>query len=211
MIRLSRAVPFIALAATVVVGACRRNPPAETAPGPTPDEAAAAQRAAEQRRADSIANAERMRREEEARRAREAEEARRREEANRLAAVANVRSALTAIVYFDFDSSDLTESARSSLEAKIPAMNANPGVRIRIAGHADERGSDEYNMALGQRRAAAAKRYLTERGIDGGRIDIVSYGEERPAVAGSDESAWQQNRRAEFEIVAGGESLRAAN
>ena len=210
MIRLSRAVPFLALAAAAAVGACRRNPPAATTPTPTVD-ADAERRAAEQRRADSVANAERMRREEDERRRREAADAAERERAAAAAAVANVRSALTAIVYFEFDSSDLTESARAALEAKIPAMNANPGVRIRISGHADERGSDEYNMALGQRRAAAAKRFLTERGIDGGRIEIVSYGEERPAVTGNDESAWQQNRRAEFEIVAGGESLRAGN
>jgi peptidoglycan-associated lipoprotein len=90
-------------------------------------------------------------------------------------------------------------------------MTGNPSVRIRIAGHTDERGSDEYNLALGQRRAAAAKRYLTERGVEGARIDVISYGEERPAVQGGDESAWQQNRRAEFEIVAGGASLSAAN
>lgn len=211
MIRLSRAVPFVVLAIVTAAAACRRTPPVETAPTTTAEDAAAAQRAAEQRRADSIANAERLRREaEEAeRRRREAAEA----EARRLAAerVTSVRNALTAIVYFDFDSSDLTESARSALESKVPAMNANPDVRIRIAGHADERGSDEYNMALGQRRAAAAKRFLTDRGIDGGRIEIVSFGEERPAVTGNDESAWQQNRRAEFEIVAGGESLRAGN
>ena len=85
---------------------------------------------------------------------------------------------------------------------------ANAGMRIRIAGHTDERGSDEYNLALGQRRAAAAKRYLIAQGIDEARIDVVSFGEERPMVEGSDESAWSQNRRDEFEIVVGGDAIR---
>lgn len=203
MIRLTRALPLVALVAASVVGACRRTPPAQIEPAPAGPDTAAMRRARE----DSITRADQARRDEEARRAREAEDARRRGEA----AVAAVRSALTAVVYYEFDSADLTDAARSTLDAKIPAMSANPGVRIRIAGHTDERGSDEYNMALGQRRAAAAKRYLTERGVDGSRVEIVSYGEERPAVQGSDESAWQQNRRAEFEITAGAENLRAAS
>jgi peptidoglycan-associated lipoprotein len=89
-------------------------------------------------------------------------------------------------------------------------LNANPDTRIRIAGNTDERGSDEYNLALGQRRAAQAKRYLTQRGIADSRIDIISYGEERPAADGHDESAWSQNRRDEFEITSGGQQLKAA-
>ena len=205
MIRLSRALPLVALAAASAVSACRRNPPAQTEPTPaaTTTDADALRRARE----DSIARAEQARRDEEARLAREADEARRRA----AEAAGNARSALTAVVYYEFDSADLTDAARTALDAKVPAMTANPAVRIRIAGHTDERGSDEYNLALGQRRAAAAKRYLTERGVEGARIDVISYGEERPAVQGSDEGAWQQNRRAEFEIVAGGASLSAAN
>ncbi len=204
MIRLSRAVPLLALATVSAVSACRRTPPAQTEPTPAAGADADALRRA---REDSIARAEQARRDEEARRAREAEEARR-----RLAdAAANARSALEAVVYYEFDSAELTDAGRSTLDAKIPAMSANPSVRIRIAGHTDERGSDEYNLALGQRRASAAKRYLTERGVEGARVDVISYGEERPAVQGGDESAWQQNRRAEFQIVAGAESIRAAN
>jgi peptidoglycan-associated lipoprotein len=80
-------------------------------------------------------------------------------------------------------------------------------VRLRIAGHADDRGSDEYNLALGNRRAAAAKRYLENKGIDGSRIEVVSYGEERPLNPGTDEAAYAQNRRDEFEITAGGDAL----
>ncbi len=78
-----------------------------------------------------------------------------------------------------------------------------PAIQIRISGHADERGSDQYNDALGQRRAASAKRYLTDNGIDAARITIVSYGEQQPAVTGSDENAWARNRRAEFAVTAG--------
>jgi len=84
---------------------------------------------------------------------------------------------------------------------------ANPNVKLRISGHADERGSDEYNLALANRRAAAAKRYLESKGVDGGRMEVVSYGEERPLNPGSDEDAYAQNRRDEFEVTAGGDNL----
>jgi peptidoglycan-associated lipoprotein len=114
------------------------------------------------------------------------------------------------VIHFDFDRSDITDEAKSTLDAKVPVLNANPAVRIRVAGHTDSRGSDEYNLALGQRRAAAAKRYLTQRGVDASRIDVISYGEERPAAQGEDESAWSQNRRDEFEITAGGDNITAA-
>jgi peptidoglycan-associated lipoprotein len=80
-------------------------------------------------------------------------------------------------------------------------------VKVRISGHADERGSDEYNLALGNRRAAAAKRYLENKGIDGSRIEVISYGEERPLNPGTDETAFAQNRRAEFEVTGGGDAL----
>src|SRR5213078_3343389 len=77
-----------------------------------------------------------------------------------------------------------------------------------ISGHCDERGSDEYNLALGNRRATAAKQYLVSHGIDGGRIETSSYGEERPLAQGHDEGAWAQNRRDEFEIIGGGDVRR---
>jgi peptidoglycan-associated lipoprotein len=79
---------------------------------------------------------------------------------------------------------------------------------VRIAGHCDDRGSDEYNIALGRRRSEAAKRYLTDRGIDAARIETTTFGRERPAVQGSGEEAWSKNRRDEFEIIAGGDQLR---
>ena len=110
-------------------------------------------------------------------------------------------AAITAPIYFDFDKSDIRTDAAATLDRKIPWLQANPGMRIRIEGNADERGSDEYNLALGQRRAAAAKRYLVERGIDASRFDLVSYGEERPVCTEHDESCWQRNRRDDFVIV----------
>ncbi|MFO0072976.1 MAG: OmpA family protein, partial [Gemmatimonas sp.] len=103
------------------------------------------------------------------------------------------------------------DDAREALDAKIAILNVNPGLRIRIAGHCDERGSDEYNIALGRRRAEAAKRYLTDRGIDASRSETSSFGRERPAVQGPTEDAWSKNRRDEFEITAGGESLKPAS
>jgi peptidoglycan-associated lipoprotein len=80
-------------------------------------------------------------------------------------------------------------------------------LRVRVAGHTDDRGSDEYNLALGQRRAASVKRFLTERGVDDARVEIVSFGKERPTCEQQAESCWSRNRRAEFEITAGGATL----
>ena len=118
-------------------------------------------------------------------------------------AVTAATAALTATIYFHYDASDITTESRAKLDAKVPVMSQNTTVRIRIAGHTDSRGSDEYNLALGQRRAAAAKRYLTDRGIDAARIEIVSFGEERPVCTEEDESCFARNRRDEFEVTAG--------
>ena len=122
---------------------------------------------------------------------------------------ADVRAAVMEMIYFDFDRSDLRPEATATLDRKIPLFQANPDMRIRIAGHADSRGSDEYNVALSQRRAQAAKAYLVQRGIDQARIDIVGFGEERPAAPNATtEAEHQQNRRDEFEIIAGGPTFR---
>ena len=118
-----------------------------------------------------------------------------------------MRTTVAAPIYFEFDSDALTDASRATLDSKLAILNANQPIRIRISGHADERGSDEYNLALGQRRAAAAKRYLTQQGIAPDRIEVISYGEERPVAEGSDETAWSQNRRDEFEITAGGDQI----
>jgi peptidoglycan-associated lipoprotein len=130
--------------------------------------------------------------------------------ANRMRAeeAARLKAALEMKIYFDFDQSALTTDAKSIMDQKIPIMQANPDVRIRIEGNADERGSDEYNQALGMRRAQQARQYLVDKGVDAGRIDIISNGEERPVCSGHDESCWSQNRRDEFVIVAGGMNLK---
>ncbi|MCR4341495.1 MAG: OmpA family protein [Gemmatimonadaceae bacterium] len=107
-------------------------------------------------------------------------------------------AAITGTVYFEYDRSDLSPEARAALDAKVPALQARPAFRIQITGHTDERGSSEYNLALGLRRAAELKAYLVANGIDAARIDISSMGEERPAAQGSNEAAWALNRRAEF-------------
>jgi peptidoglycan-associated lipoprotein len=109
--------------------------------------------------------------------------------------------AITGPIYFDFNKLTIRPDAAATLDRKIPWLQANPGMRIRIEGNADERGSDEYNLALGQRRAASAKRYLVERGISADRFDVVSYGEERPVCTEHNEACWQQNRRDDFRIV----------
>jgi peptidoglycan-associated lipoprotein len=194
---------LVAFVVATAASACRRPPPPPVTPSPTvnQDSIDAAERArreamerAEAARRDSIERANAAR-EDSIRRAREGME--------------SVRSALTAPIYFEYDSDALGEAARSALDQKLTILQSNRNVRLRIAGHADERGSDEYNLALGQRRAAAAKRYLTQRGIPEAQIEIISYGEERPATSGGDESAYAQNRRDEFEITAGGDALRA--
>ena len=181
-----------ALAATLFMGACRREPPPPPAPtGPTAEEL-------EQRRRDSIA-AEEARRAEEARLA---EEARRAAEAAARALEA-AREALTAKVFFDYDMSEIRPDAERTLRSKVEILRNSPLVQLRIEGHADERGSNEYNVALGNRRAQAVVDFFVNFGLDAGRFSIVSYGEERPAAMGSNESAWAQNRRAEFVITAG--------
>jgi peptidoglycan-associated lipoprotein len=99
-------------------------------------------------------------------------------------------------VFYDYDSSVLTSEAQSTLQAQAGWLRDNDDVRIVVEGHCDERGTREYNIALGERRAAAAKRYLVSMGVDASRISTISYGKERPAVLGHNKSAWSQNRRA---------------
>ena len=106
-------------------------------------------------------------------------------------------------IHFDFDASEILDADKPVLDRKAGVLGANRPIRIRIEGNTDERGSDEYNLALGMRRAAAAKLYLTQRGIDATRIETASYGEERPVCQEHDESCWAKNRRAEFAVLAG--------
>jgi peptidoglycan-associated lipoprotein len=144
------------------------------------------------------------------------ERAKLREEAERAAAAAKTeeeraakareqtRSTLTTPVRFEFDRAELTDAALQLLDAKVEALQSNPAIRIRIEGNADDSGSDEYNMALSQRRAAIAHRYFTDRGIEAGRLQIVSFGEEKPScTTGRDEPCRAQNRRDEFVVLSG--------
>lgn len=121
---------------------------------------------------------------------------------------AAVLAELRQVVHFDFDMADIRTEDRALLDRAAAILGANGAVRLRLSGHADDRGSDEYNLALGNRRASAVKTYLGNKGIDGGRLEVVSYGEERPVQTGQDEDSWAANRRAEFEVTAGGTSLR---
>ena len=104
-------------------------------------------------------------------------------------------------IYFDFDRADLTPQARAIMAENARKLEEHPELRIRIEGHCDERGTVEYNLALGERRALAALNYLVKYGIDPGRISIISYGKERPVDPRHNEEAWARNRRAEFVIL----------
>ncbi len=104
--------------------------------------------------------------------------------------------------FFDFDQADLREDARSVLAADAQWLKKHSTVQVLIEGHCDERGTAAYNLALGDRRANAAKEYLISLGIDGSRLRTVSYGKERPFCTESNESCWQKNRRAHLVITA---------
>jgi len=195
----------VVLGLVAAVG-CSKTPVVQ-APAPTEDYAARARadsiaaaeaaRRAAMARADSIARAEQARAEQLAR-----------EEAARLDRMRMaLRDTLGQRTFYDFDKAEIRPQDRPALDRKLAILKANTGLTIRIAGHADERGSDEYNLALGARRAAAARTYLVNLGIAPARIEVVSYGEERPLVVGSNESAWAMNRRAEYTPLAGFESL----
>lgn len=157
--------------------------PTQTGPTTIPDNDDAARAAAEAVRRDSIAAAE--------------------------AARAALINEMATMIHFDYDQSSIRTADQGLLNRKAAIMRANPAVRIRVVGHADERGSDEYNLALGMRRATSAKDYLVRLGIESGRIDVASLGEEVPLDASANESAWAMNRRGEFEIIAGNQTLRA--
>ena len=110
-------------------------------------------------------------------------------DAEKLAQVGNT-------VYFGFDSSELAGEAQATLDRQAAFLNVNPTMVVIIEGHADERGTREYNLALGDRRAVAVRDYLLAKGLNAARVRTVSYGKERPAVSGSNEEAWAKNRRA---------------
>ena len=118
------------------------------------------------------------------------------------------RLTLEERIHFALDRSDLSPEARTILGAKAEILRSSPDLTLRIDGHADERGSDEYNLALSQRRATEAKRFLTEQGIAAARLETVGYGEEQPLDRSSSETAWAMNRRAGFSVTGGALSQR---
>ena len=102
------------------------------------------------------------------------------------------------IIYFDYDKADVRDDGRELVTKHSAFLSANPAQKVRLEGHADERGSREYNIGLGERRGQAVRRLMLFQGVKDGQIETVSYGEERPAVEGHDESAWAKNRRVEL-------------
>jgi peptidoglycan-associated lipoprotein len=186
-------------------GSCAKKQVA--APGPTQEEIEAAERAAQEER-DRLAReraererAERAAQEERDRLAREQDERDRQEAARQQQARQEMREFESENIYFDFDMSELKPEARDILREKAAYLQKNSGYRVRIEGHCDERGTNEYNIALGERRANAAKDFITALGISGNRISILTYGEEKPADPGHNEDAWAKNRRDEFKLI----------
>jgi peptidoglycan-associated lipoprotein len=182
-----------AIAATLILSACGGGDPPPPPPpsGPTQAEIDA--------RNDSIAAA---RAAEQARQAAERDAARR--EQDRLNRERDqARAILEAAVLFDYDESDITSAGERILRQKIDILRNSPSIRLRLEGHADERGSTEYNLALGSRRGESARDFISGFGIPANRFTTTSFGEERPAVNRSDETAWAQNRRVEFVITGG--------
>ena len=188
---------LVAFASAVLISACAGEPlpPAETPPpGPTAEEI-------EAMRQDSIRRAEEIRL--------AAEQAQRLEaEARETARRAEMmRQTLQEMVFFDYDESAIRSDTETMLRNKGEILRNHPGVQLRMEGHADERGTSEYNIALGNERAEAVIRFLADFGLDAARFSAVSYGEERPLAQGSSESSWERNRRVEFVITMGGDEV----
>jgi peptidoglycan-associated lipoprotein len=127
---------------------------------------------------------------------------------DRLDPAPDARQILEERIQFGLDRSDLSPEARARPAAKVGILRSTPGLTLLIDGHADERGSDEYNLALSKRRAAEAKRFLVMQGIDETRLESVGYGEEHPLDRTSGETAWAMNRRAGFQVTGGTVSQR---
>ena len=190
MIRKNAVASLVVLLGAASFGACRKKP--ESAPAPT---IVAVSDNASQRRVDSLA----------------ADAARRRADslgsarggpatgadAQRVQTV--LKQALTQRIFFDYDKDVLRDDARTVLDAKAAILEANPAVTLVITGHTDEQGTAEYNLALGQRRAAQVKRYLVSKGVQEGRLSVQSLGDSQPLATGTDAASYEQNRRAEFE------------
>ena len=189
------------LVATFVVGSCGGDPPP-----PPPAPPAGPDQDSLQRYRDSVAAAAAAAREAAAR-----EAAARAAAAERERAVAAARATLEEMVFFDYDKSDIRQDQQALLRRKADILRASPQVRLRIEGHADERGSTEYNLALGNRRAEAVRQLLTGFGLAADRFETVSFGEGRPLETASTEAAWARNRRDQFVITAGANAINPAS
>jgi peptidoglycan-associated lipoprotein len=188
--KLRHAAPLLLV--PLALAGCKKKPPANPAPNdstPVTLGPRGGGSRADSLRADSIAMTELERAE--------------RERRSREAATSVAREALTEIVFFEYDSDEITPTAEDKLQGKAAVLRSNPGVRLRIEGHCDQRGSTEYNLALGQRRAESVRAYLLNLGIDGSRLSTASYGKERPLMEGDDEESLARNRRAEFAVTGG--------
>lgn len=121
--------------------------------------------------------------------------------ANSAGSAADENAGPLKVIRFEYDADHLAKEARRVLQTNAEWLKSNPKVHIQLEGHCDERGTAEYNIALGDRRANAAKSYLTKSGIEGSRVSILSFGKERPVDAGHDEEAWAKNRRVVSVII----------
>lgn len=208
---------LLLLTGAVLVASCHSSPPAK-APPPEPSASEIARRKQVQdsldavavATADSIARANQL--------ALQAKQHTDSLEAARLAAERAVKEAADAkngslreelgtVVLFDAARSQISPEGRATLDRKVAILDANPEVKLQITGACDERGSERYNMALGEQRAGAVKKYLIGKGIDAARLDQMSTGEGSPVSDGHDEAAWAQNRRTNFMITSGNDLL----
>ncbi|MEP6590087.1 MAG: OmpA family protein [Gemmatimonadota bacterium] len=183
-----RALVVALLGLATTVGACGKKADPNMSPAPVPSSTPVATTPPPPRStsADSIARADAARR-----------------EAERAALV----NQLAETIHFEYDQFVIGADDTGRLDRKAAILKANAALRIRVTGHADERGSDEYNLALGMRRAIAAKDYLVRLGVDGSRIEVASLGREVPIDPSPTEAAYAKNRRDEFEAIAGAQTL----
>lgn len=214
---------MLLFAGAVLVASCHSSPPAN-APPPEPSASEIARRkqiqdslnAVAVARADSLDRASKLAQAEKLRsdslEAARLEAARLAQQAADQANATNesLRQELGATVYFDVARSQISDEGRAALDRKVAILDANPDVRLQISGACDERGSESYNLALGERRAGAVKKYLIAKGIAGARLDQTSTGEDSPVSDGHDEAAWAQNRRTSF-VITSGNALLAMN
>jgi peptidoglycan-associated lipoprotein len=185
------ALSLVVLASFASMEGCRKKVEPEPTPVATTDDGAAAAR----RRADSLAALADAQRRADSLAAAQAAAAR-----DAAGAQGELKNVLAQRVYFDYDKDQLRDDATALLDAKAAVLQANPTITLIVTGHTDERGTAEYNLALGQRRAAQVKRYLVSRGVADGRLTTQSLGDSQPAATGTDEAAYQQNRRDEFDV-----------